>query len=154
MHRIGGLEKQDVTGNVSYDPANHEHMVHLRAEKVRRVAHDLPPTKIVGPDRGELLVLGWGCTYGSCHTAVAHVRDRGGSVAHVHLRHLSPLPPDLPEIMARYKKVLIPELNMGQLRFLIRAHYLVDAIGLNKVQGRPFSVAEIVETIQEHLGSN
>jgi 2-oxoglutarate ferredoxin oxidoreductase subunit alpha len=151
-HRIGGLEKSDVTGNVSYDPANHEHMIHLRAEKVARVAREIPPTEVFGPEKGDLLVLGWGSTYGAIRGAVEESHERGLSVAHAHLRFLNPLPEDLPEVVARYRTVLVPEMNTGQLLLLIRGKYLVDAIGLNKVKGKPFTVNEImgrVETLLE-----
>jgi 2-oxoglutarate/2-oxoacid ferredoxin oxidoreductase subunit alpha len=151
MHRIGGLEKQDVTGNVNYDPDNHEHMVETRARKVALIADDLPPQKIDGPKTGDLLVLSWGGTYGACATAVHKVQSMGKSVAHCHLRYLNPLPKDLGDILKNYKKVLIPELNLGQLRLLIRATYLIDVIGLSKVQGKPFSVAEVVEKIESLL---
>jgi 2-oxoglutarate ferredoxin oxidoreductase subunit alpha len=150
-HRIGGLEKQDITGNVSYDPANHQHMVDLRAEKVARVANDIRPQKVDGPASGDLLVLSWGGTYGACATAVHNLQAQGKSVAHCHLRWLNPLPKDLGDILQRFKKVLIPELNLGQLRTIIRARYLVDAIGLNKVQGKPFSVAEVVGKMERVL---
>jgi 2-oxoglutarate ferredoxin oxidoreductase subunit alpha len=151
MHRIGGLEKQDVTGNVNYDADNHQHMVNQRAKKVSLVADDYPPQKIDGPASGDLLVLSWGGTYGACATAVHKAQSMGQSVAHCHLRYLNPLPKDLGDILKSYKKVLIPELNLGQLRLLIRATYLIDAIGLNKVQGKPFSVAEVVEKIDSLL---
>ncbi len=151
MHRIGGLEKQDVTGNVNYDPENHQHMIDTRQRKVALVADDIPPQKVDGPESGDLLVLSWGGTYGACATAVHKVQSMGRKVAHCHLRYLNPLPKDLESIMKRYKQVLIPELNLGQLRMLIRATYLIDAIGLNKVQGKPFSVAEIVEKIETML---
>lgn len=151
MHRVGGLEKQDVTGNVSYDPENHQHMIELRAQKVANVAKTLPPTKINGPESGDLLVLSWGGTYGACTTAVEAAQADGLDVAHIHLRHLNPLPADLEEIMRRFKNVLIPELNMGQLRFVIRATYLLDAVGLNKVKGKPFAVAEILNKIRESV---
>lgn len=151
MHRIGGLEKQDVTGNVNYEPANHEHMVHRRADKIAGITRDIPPTKIDGPEQGRVLVLSWGGTYGACATAVQQVRAAGGSAAHVHLRHLNPLPADLEGILRRFDRVLIPELNLGQLRMVIRGRYLVDAVGLNKVQGRPFHVSEVVAKIQELL---
>jgi len=151
MHRIGGLEKQDFTGNVNYEPANHEHMVHRRDDKIAGITRDIPPTKIDGPDQGRVLVLSWGGTYGACATAVQQVRAAGGSAAHVHLRYLNPLPADLAQILKRYDRVLIPELNLGQLRLLIRGRYLVDAVGLNKVQGRPFHVSEVVAKITELL---
>ncbi len=150
-HRIGGLEKQDITGNVSYDPANHQHMVNLRAEKVARVANDIPPQKIDGPASGDLLVLSWGGTYGACATAVHNLQAKGKAVSHCHLRWVNPLPKDLGDIMKRFKKVLIPELNLGQLRTIIRAIYLIDAIGLNKVQGKPFSVAEVANKMEAVL---
>lgn len=148
-HRIGGLEKQDITGNVSYDPANHEHMVHTRAQKVANVAKDYPPQKLDGPSTGDLLVLSWGGTYGACATAVHTMQACGHAVTHCHLRYVNPLPNDLGDILKRFKKVLIPELNLGQLRTMIRDKYLIDAIGLNKVQGKPFSVAEVEAKIEE-----
>ncbi len=147
MHRIGGLEKEDVTGNISYDPKNHQHMVNTRAKKIANIANIIPPTEVDGPDHG-VLVLSWGGTYGACRTAVHQVRRSGASVAHVHLRWLNPFPSDLGDILARYKKVLIPELNTGQLRWLVRAKYLIDAIGYSKVQGKPFAVSEIADEIQ------
>lgn len=150
-HRIGGLEKQDITGNVSYDPANHQHMVNTRAKKVDNIANDIPPQKLDGPATGDLLVLSWGGTFGACATAVHNVQAKGRSVTHCHLRYLHPLPKELGNILSRFKKVLIPELNMGQLKTVIRAKYLVDAIGLNKVQGKPFSVGEVVEKIEALL---
>jgi len=153
-HRIGGLEKADITGNVSYDPLNHEHMVHTRAEKVARIANDLPPLEIYGPDSGELLVVGWGGTYGAIHGAVRRAVDKKLSVAQVHLRHLNPMPNDLGDILKRYRKVLVPELNTGQLSLLLRAKYLVDVIGYNKVQGRPFGTEEILTVIESHLEAN
>jgi 2-oxoglutarate ferredoxin oxidoreductase subunit alpha len=148
MHRIGGLEKQDVTGNVNYEPDNHQHMVNTRARKVALVANDIPEQEVDGPASGKLLVVSWGGTYGACATAVREARDTGGSVAHCHLRYLNPFPRNLGELLGRYEKVLIPELNRGQLRMLLRAEYLVDAIGLNKVKGKPFTVAEVVDKIQ------
>ena len=150
-HRIGGLEKQDITGNVSYDPANHQHMINLRAEKVARIANDLPPQKLDGPASGDLLLISWGGTYGACATACHNVQAKGKSVTHCHLRWLNPLPKDLGDILKRFKHVLIPELNLGQLRTIIRSKYLVDAIGLNKVQGKPFSVGEVVDKIESVL---
>jgi 2-oxoglutarate ferredoxin oxidoreductase subunit alpha len=150
-HRIGGLEKQDVTGNVSYDPANHQHMVNTRAKKVADVANDLPPQKLDGPASGDLLVLSWGGTSGACATAVHNVQAKGQAVTHCHLRYLNPLPKDMGDILKRFKTVLVPELNLGQLRTIIRARYLVDAVGLNKVQGKPFSVGEVVAKIEALL---
>ncbi len=144
-HRIGGLEKADITGNVSYDPDNHQHMIETRARKVQNIARVIPPTEIQGPESGELLMIGWGGTYGSITSAGEELRGQGHSVANLHLRHLNPLPSDLEEIMKRYNRVLVPELNMGQLLALLRSTYLLDAVGLNKVKGKPFLVSEIVE---------
>jgi 2-oxoglutarate/2-oxoacid ferredoxin oxidoreductase subunit alpha len=126
-------------------------MINLRADKVARVANDIPPQKLDGPASGDLLVLSWGGTYGACATAVHNVQGKGKAVTHCHLRWLNPLPKDLGDILKRFKKVLIPELNLGQLRTIIRAKYLVDAIGLNKVQGKPFSVAEVAEKMEQVL---
>lgn len=151
QHRIGGLEKQHVTGNVSYDPDNHEFMVKLRAQKVENIAMDIPLQEVEGPAAGELLVLSWGGTYGACLTAVQRCQAEGLSVAHAHLRYLNPFPANLGEVLENFDRVLIPEWNMGQLRLLIRDKYLVDAQGLNKVQGKPFHVEEIVAAIRAHL---
>ncbi len=151
MHRIGGLEKQDGTGNVSYDPLNHEHMCHTRAKKTALVADDIPLQKLDGPDSGDLLVLSWGGTHGACATAVHKMHGRGKSVSHCHLRYLNPFPKNLGDILKNFKKVLVPELNLGQLLMIVRAKYLVDAIGHNKVQGKPFSVSELVEKIESVL---
>ena len=147
-HRLGGLEKQDGSGNVSYDPANHQHMIDTRAQKVMNIADDIEPQEVVGPAEGDLLVLSWGGTYGSCLSAVQRAQRAGKSVAHAHVRYIHPFPKNLGEVLASYKRVLIPELNKGQLRTLIRDRYLVDAIGFNKVEGKPFSVAELVEKIE------
>ncbi len=146
-HRIGGLEKEDVTGNVSYDPLNHEKMVHLRAEKIARIADDIPPVQVSGPETGPLLVLGWGSTYGAIASAVEEMQQKGVQVSSAHLRYLNPFPRNLGDVLKKFDKVLVPELNLGQLRMLIRARYLVDAIGLNKVQGKPFRVSEITKAI-------
>ena len=148
-HRIGGLAKEDVTGHVSYDALNNEKMVRLRAEKVARVAMDIPPTAIRGGRSGKLLVVGWGSTYGAIVEAVERLRAQGKSISHVHLRHLNPLPPDLKDIVRGFERVLVPELNMGQLLKIMRAEYLVDAIGMNKIQGQPFKVGELMDRMQE-----
>jgi 2-oxoglutarate ferredoxin oxidoreductase subunit alpha len=150
-HRIGGLEKEDVTGNVSYDPFNHEHMIHTRAEKVARVADDIPPIEINGPDSGELLLVGWGGTYGAIFGAVRRAREKGLSVSQIHLRHLNPMPRDLEGVLRRYRIVLVPEINTGQLSMLLRARFLIDVVGLNKVQGRPFGTGEILARIESLL---
>jgi 2-oxoglutarate ferredoxin oxidoreductase subunit alpha len=152
-HRIGGLEKQDVTGNISYDPENHDHMVRQRAEKVRRVAQEIPPTSINGPATGDLLVVGWGGTYGSITAAVERAQADGKSVAQIHLRHLNPLPPDLGHILREYRKILVPEINSGQLVRVLRAEYLVDAVGYNKVRGLPLPSEEIYDAITQLLES-
>ena len=152
MHRLGGLEKADGTGNVSYDPANHQHMCETRAKKVENIAQELPPQQVMGPESGRLLVISWGGTDGACLTAVREAQKKGLSVAHTHLRYVNPLPSDLKEIMDRFDKVLVPELNLGQLLFVLRSRYLVDAIGMNKVEGRPFTVTELVEKIEETIG--
>jgi 2-oxoglutarate ferredoxin oxidoreductase subunit alpha len=150
-HRIGGLEKSDVTGNVDYSPENHQHMTNVRAQKVKNIAQSIPLQDIDGPESGKVLVVSWGGTHGAVRTAVRRLARRGESVAHVHLRYLNPFPRNLGEIIGRFEKVLVPELNMGQLRFLLRNDFLVDAVGLNKVKGKPFLVQEVVEAIQNLL---
>jgi 2-oxoglutarate ferredoxin oxidoreductase subunit alpha len=152
-HRIGGLEKQEVTGNVSYDPANHQLMIDTRAWKIANIANDIPPVDVEADPGAELLVLGWGSTYGVIRGAVRRIRKRGLPVAVAHLRHLNPFPANLGEEVRKYPKVLIPELNKGQLRHLIRAEYLVPAIGFNKVSAVPFKVSEIENKILEILES-
>src|SRR5262245_28924133 len=152
-HRIGGIEKQDVTGNISYDPENHDHMVRQSAEKERRVAQEIPPTSINGPATGDLLVVGWGGTYGAITAAVERAQADGKSVASIHLRHLNPLPPDLGHILREYRKVMVPEINSGQLVRVLRAEYLVDAVGFNRVRGLPLASEEILEAINQLLGS-
>ena len=140
-----------MTGNISYSPANHELMTRTRAAKVAAVAADLPPTTIRGSSEGEVLVVGWGSTYGSIAAAVDELQAEGRAVSQVHLRYLNPLPPDLEKILAGFRKVLLPEMNMGQLRTILRAAYLVDVVGLNKVQGQPFKVAEVRDGIRRLL---
>jgi 2-oxoglutarate ferredoxin oxidoreductase subunit alpha len=150
-HRVGGLEKQNITGNVNYEAENHDLMVHLRAEKVARIADDIPEIVPEGPDSGELLVLGWGSTAGVIKTAVQRVQAQGKSVSAAHLRYLNPFPRNLGDVLKRYNKVLIPENNLGQLRLLVRGKYLVDAVGLNIVSGRPFSISQVENKILEVL---
>ncbi|MFL5642774.1 MAG: 2-oxoglutarate ferredoxin oxidoreductase subunit alpha, partial [Chloroflexota bacterium] len=150
-HRIGGLEKADITGNVSYDPENHHRMQLLRQEKVGRIADDIPDVVPYGPSSGDLLVLGWGSTYGAIRSAVERLQSEGRSVAHAHLRHLNPFPKNLGEVVTSYRRVLIPEVNLGQLLLLVRARYLVDAIGYDKVRGKPFRIAEIQAEAQRIL---
>jgi 2-oxoglutarate/2-oxoacid ferredoxin oxidoreductase subunit alpha len=150
-HRIGGLEKDYITGNISYAPTNHEQMVRVRYRKMAKITQEIPPTKVEGPEHGKLLVIGWGSTYGSIAAAVREFQGQGKAVSQVHLRYLNPLPPDLGEVIARFDKVLVPEMNMGQLLRVLRAEYLVDAVGLNKIQGRPFKVSEISARITRML---
>jgi len=146
-HRIGGLEKDFLTGNVSYDSMNHQRMCDVRRDKVQRVQQEIPAIEILGDDSGDLLVIGWGSTYGSITAGVEQARAAGKSVSAIHLRWLSPLPPDLGDVIARFDKVLVPEMNMGQMIHLIRSTFLVDAKPLNKVQGMPLNVSEVVEAI-------
>ncbi len=150
-HRIGGIEKEDLTGNVCYDPENHEHMVKTRAGKIANIANEIPELEVDGPPEGDLLVLGWGGTYGSIVTAVHRLQSRGLKVAHAHFRYLNPLPRNTEAVLKRFKKILVPELNAGQLLMLLRAKFLVDAVGLNKIQGRPFLVSEIMTKIEAML---
>src|SRR5712691_1363557 len=152
-HRIGGIEKQDVTGNISYDADNHDHMVKTRAEKVRRVAQEIPPTTINGPATGDVLVVGWGGTYGAITAAVERAQTEGKAVASVHLRYLNPLPPDLGHIVREYRRVLVPEINSGQLVRVLRAEYLVDAVGFNRVRGLPLASEEILDAINQLVES-
>jgi 2-oxoglutarate ferredoxin oxidoreductase subunit alpha len=151
-HRIGGLEKQDMTGNVNYEPLNHERMVRLRAAKVAAIAQDVPDVVPAGDPDGDLLLVGWGSTYGSITAALRAQREKGRRVGHVHLRWLNPLPRNLGEVLARYKKVVVPEMNMGQLVWVLRAKYLIDAQGFNKIQGKPFKQSEIEAKIEEVIG--
>ena len=151
-HRLGGLEKQDISGNVSYDSDNHQHMTNVRRQKVQNIAAEIPEQMVTGNESGDLLVVSWGGTFGACTTAVDQCRRDGLSVSHAHLRYLNPFPRNLGEVLSRYQRVLVPELNMGQLRSILRSTYLVDAVGLNKVQGKPFAVSEIVAKIKELLG--
>ena len=151
-HRIGGLEKQDVTGNINYEPLNHENMVRIRAAKVAGIVQEIPDAVAAGDDAGDLLILAWGSTHGAITAAVNAQREKGAKIGHVHLRYLNPLPANLGAIIKRYKRVLVPELNMGQLLWLLRAKYLADAEGLNKIQGRPFKQSELEQKIEEMLG--
>ena len=150
-HRVGGIEKQDVTGNINYDPLNHERMVRLRAAKVEAVADDIPDAVPAGDQSGDLLIVAWGSTHGPITAALKTAREKGQSVGHVHLRHLNPLPKNLGDVLKRYKHVLVPEMNMGQLVMILRAKFLVDAQGYNKIQGKPFKQIEIEQKIDEIL---
>jgi 2-oxoglutarate ferredoxin oxidoreductase subunit alpha len=147
-HRVGGLEKSSGSGNVSYDPANHEMMIRIRGEKVQRVTADIPPLETTGDDSG-LLVLGWGSTYGAITGAVRRARDEGRRVGQLHLRHLNPLPDDLESVLDRYDDVLLPEINMGQLAFTLQGRFVRPIHQLNKVRGLPFSSIEIYSRILE-----
>ncbi len=146
-HRVGGLEKEDGTGAVSYDPVNHEKMVGLRAKKIAGIAGDIPELTVDDPASGELLVIGWGSTFGTIAAAAQRARRRGALVAHAHLRYLNPLPRNMAELLKRYRRVLVPELNQGQLLLLLRSQIRVDAVGMHKVQGRPFLASEIEDEI-------
>jgi 2-oxoglutarate ferredoxin oxidoreductase subunit alpha len=151
-HRIGGLEKSAASGDISYDPGNHHAMTMARKERVERIAREIPPLEINGPESGELLVIGWGGTYGAITSAVERARGQGKTVSSIHLRYLNPLPPDLGDVMKRFNKVLVPELNTGNLVMLLRARYLVDAVPFNKIAGQPFKIREILGKIDEVLG--
>ena len=151
-HRIGGLEKQDVTGNINYEPLNHEKMVRLRAAKVEAIVQEVPDAVPTGDPDGDLLIVAWGSTYGSITAAVNTARAKGRRVGHVHLRHLNPFPRNLGDVLKRYKKVLVPEMNMGQLVMILRAKFLVDAQSYGKIQGKPFKQSEIEDKIEELLG--
>ena len=150
MHRLGGLEKQDGTGNVSYDPENHAHMTRIRAQKVANVAEVIDDAEVYGNDSGKLLLISWGGPFGACRTAVDQCLAEGHDVSHVHLRWINPFPKNLGEVISKFENVLVPELNTGQLRQLLRSEFLVDIEGLNKVQGKPFAVSEIVEKIKSY----
>jgi 2-oxoglutarate ferredoxin oxidoreductase subunit alpha len=150
-HRIGGLEKEDLTGNVCYAPLNHEQMVRVRARKIAGIVAEIPPTEVCGAPAGDLLVVGWGSTYGAITAAVQGLQQEGKAVSQVHLRYLNPLPADLGDVLKRFKRVLVPEINLGQLVKVLRAEYLVDAVGVNKVQGLPFKVSEIADSIRRAL---
>src|SRR5258706_12871621 len=146
---MGGMKNQKVPGNVNYEPLNHEKMVRIRAAKVEAICQDIPDVTPTGDPEGDLLLVSWGSTFGSVTQAVKEQREKGRKIGHVHLRHLNPLPGNVGEVLKRYKKVLVPELNMGQLLWLLRAKYLVNAVGLNKIQGRPFKVSELEQKIAE-----
>ncbi len=153
-HRIGGIEKADVTGNISYDPDNHDRMVRLRQAKIDGIASDIPKLEVDDPDGdAKVLVLGWGSTFGSIGAAVRRIRLAGGKVAQAHLRHLSPLPANLGEVLAAYDKVLVPEINLGQLALVLRGRYLVDVISYNRVRGLPFRAAELARVIQDVIAN-
>jgi 2-oxoglutarate ferredoxin oxidoreductase subunit alpha len=151
-HRIGGLEKKDVFGNISYEPENHQIMVNKRKEKIDNVQKDVPDLVVEGDQDGELLVLGWGSTYGAIKEAIRHVKAQGYTASQAHIRYIHPFPKNVGEVLGHFKKVLIPELNMGQMAAVIRSTFLRDVIQFNKVQGQQFKVAEIESKIIEVLG--
>jgi 2-oxoglutarate ferredoxin oxidoreductase subunit alpha len=152
-HRIGGIEKADITGTISYDPDNHDRMVRLRQAKIDGIAADIPPVEVDDPDgAARVLVLGWGSTFGSIGAAVRRVRNAGHSVAQAHLRHLNPFPPNLADVLRRYDRVLVPEINLGQLALLLRGRFLVDVISYNQVRGLPFKAAELAGVIEDVIG--
>jgi 2-oxoglutarate ferredoxin oxidoreductase subunit alpha len=154
-HRIGGLEKEDGTGNISYDPANHDRMVRIRQAKVEGIAADIGPLEVDDPDGdADVLVIGWGSTYGPIGAAVRRCRDRGIKVAQAHFRHLSPFPANTEQVLRSYRKVLLPEMNLGQLALLLRGRYLVDVIAYNQVRGLPFKAAELEAVIEEVSSSD
>ncbi|MHC4063819.1 MAG: 2-oxoacid:acceptor oxidoreductase subunit alpha [Planctomycetota bacterium] len=150
-HRIGGLEKADVTGDVCYEAENHEKMVALRAAKLAGIANDIPSVELEGEPSGDLLVVAWGSTYGAVSSAVERCRGRGGSVSLAHLHYIEPFPANLGDVLKRFKRILVPELNRGQLMFKLRATYLIEPVGLNKVQGKPFKIQEVEEKIEQIL---
>ncbi|MCH7995489.1 MAG: 2-oxoacid:acceptor oxidoreductase subunit alpha, partial [Planctomycetes bacterium] len=150
-HRIGGLEKRDVTGEVCYEPENHEHMVETREAKIKKIADTIPLLEVYGPERGELLVVGWGSTYGAITTAVERCRAKGLDVSSIHLRYMHPMPKNLGTILRSFKHVLLPEMNRGQLVSRLRDEFLIDVQGYSKVQGKPFMIQEIEAKILEVL---
>jgi 2-oxoglutarate/2-oxoacid ferredoxin oxidoreductase subunit alpha len=151
-HRVGGLEKKDIVGVISYDPANHEKMVHLRDQKIKNVAHDIPDLIVDGEQEGELLVVGWGSTYGSIKEAISLLRKKGYKVSQAHFKYLNPMPKNTADVLKRFKKVLVPELNLGQFANLLRSEFLTPVITYNKVQGLPFKIAELEVKMIEVLG--
>jgi 2-oxoglutarate ferredoxin oxidoreductase subunit alpha len=150
-HRVGGIEKQHLTGNVNYDPENHHFMVKLRQEKVDRVANYIPNVEVFGEKTGQVLILGWGSTYGSITSAVERLQREGKSVSSAHLRYLNPFPKNLGDVLSGFETVIIPEMNLGQLCTMIRARYLINAVAFSKVKGRPFQIREIIRKVEEYL---
>ena len=151
QHRLGGLEKHSVTGEISYDPENHERMVLLRDEKIKRIKNDLPPLEIIGPGKNEILVVSWGSVYGPAFSAIKELQEQGHPVSMVQLRYLNPFQNNLADILKNFEKVLVPEMNLGQLSSMLRSEFLVDTIPFSKVQGRPFLISEIRSRILELL---
>jgi 2-oxoglutarate ferredoxin oxidoreductase subunit alpha len=153
-HRVGGLEKDFLTGNISYDPENHDRMVKIRTEKIARIVDDIPPAEVEGEPKGKLLVVGWGSTYGAIKSALAEARTRGHSASHLHLRYINPLPGNVGEILRSFDRILVPEINNGQLSRILREHFLVETIGFNKVRGLPLSAEEVTNAVIAVLGGN
>jgi 2-oxoglutarate ferredoxin oxidoreductase subunit alpha len=151
-HRIGGLEKQHITGNIDYDPDNHDFMVKMREAKIERIAQDVPEQEIEGPSTGDVLVVGWGSTYGAIRSAVSALREKGKKVSHMHLRYLNPFPRNLAGLFKGFTHILVPEINNGQLIKLLRARYLIDARPFNVIKGLPLREEEIEEQIESLLG--
>ena len=147
MHRVGGLEKADGTGNVSYDPANHGKMTDIRQKRIELIADDIPLTDVAGDPDSSTAIVGWGSTWGAIRGASRRLAEAGTPIAHIHLTHLNPLPKDLGEVLSRYEHVYVPELNMGQLVKILRAEFLIDAKPINKVMGQPFTAGELTHTI-------
>jgi 2-oxoglutarate ferredoxin oxidoreductase subunit alpha len=154
MHRIGGLEKANITGNVSYDPENHEYMVHLRSQKVKNIENDIPQLEVSGDEDADLLVIGWGGTFGAITEAVARVRSKGFKAAQAHFKYLNPFPGNTENVLKKYKYILCPELNMGQLARILRSEYLVNVESFTKIQGLPFKSSEIEKKMYMILGGN
>lgn len=150
-HRVGGLEREHITGNINYDPDNHDLMVKLRAKKVSSIVDDIPKTEVYGKQTGEILVLGWGSTFGAIRSGVESLIEEGKSVSHVHLKWINPLPSDLGEILLKFQKVLIPEINSGQLIKIIRSEFLIDAEGFNLVRGKPYTKSQIINKVKEMI---
>jgi len=153
-HRIGGLEKANITGNVNYDPSNHDLMVKLREQKIQNVKNDIPDLAVQGDAEGELLVLGWGGTYGAIKEAVDKATQKGYVVSQAHLKYLYPMPKNTKEVLSRFKKILVPEINLGQLAKLIRSEFLIEILQYNLVRGLPFRSSDIENQIVEILGGN
>jgi 2-oxoglutarate ferredoxin oxidoreductase subunit alpha len=151
MHRVGGLEKEDGTGNVSYDPENHDAMVRIRAAKIAGIARDIPPVDLDDEEGAEFLLLSWGGTWGAASAAKSRIRARGHKIAHAHLRHMNPFPADLGDVVRRYRQILVPEINLGQLSRLVRAEYLVDARSFTQMFGVPFRAVDLERAILEMM---
>lgn len=153
MHRIGGIEKEDGSGNISYEPDNHQAMVRLRAERIALIAHHIPPVEVSGDPEAPVAAVSWGSTWGAITGARRRLESAGHRLAHVHLRHLNPLPANLAALLSSFERVVVPEMNTGQLCRMLRAEYLVDARSVTKVSGQPFTAAELLEAFWEEIGA-